>query len=364
MSIEEQDFSARSSPPPLITPTMASPNPQIFPSSLELASTIVSPGFDENSSSNNNINVDTVQIGAETGPEFERDHRSSSLSDIEDRPIAGSAAQSHFKSSPLPEEDDTEAETERLEESPQKLRKHQNVVFSATVNSSGAIVAAGYHRSNGTAEVFELDAATVKKAPDTKNNGPEDEALDQTSEISSLEDSAEENSRSVSPTSVSGRKRKRSGHGTVMESDGFKVTSLKRAAVGLESNIANDNVRLEPPELAPPTMKDRKLEDRVDGDDELSAEGEEEPNSLLLPVTYTRKKASRSGKKKGENGLENGGSRLVSPGLEDVDANDANDAEESAAEDVEMEDILPGMEAEAAMRNEEEGMLFLVPPTT
>lgn len=360
MSTEEQDLTSRTSPPTSMTPTMASQNPQTFPPSLETANTVVPPRVHENSPSNTNVNADTVQIGAE----FERVDWSSSLSDIEDRATAESTAQSHFKSSPPPEEDDTEAETDRLEESPQKLRKHHNVVFSAVDNSSGAIVAAGYQRSNGSAEAFELEAATVKKASHIEINGPEDEAMDQTSEISSLEDSAEEKSRPASPTSVSGRKRKRSGHGTVVESDSFKVTSLNRAADGIVSNIASANARLELPELAPPIMKDDTMEDRVDGDDELSAEGGEEPSSLLHPVIYTRKKASRSGKKKGENRLENGGSRPVSPELEDVDANDANDAEESAAEEVEMEDILPGMEAGAAMRNEEEGMLFLVPHTT
>ncbi|MCJ1246155.1 hypothetical protein MMC30_003360 [Trapelia coarctata] len=354
MPTGEQDVAATSSTPPSLKPTTAAPSPHILPSSLEAASTAIPPSFDESGQSSNDTNAETVQIGPEPPPESDRDDRSSSLSDIEDRPIAGGPSRSQLRSSPPPEEDDTEAETERLEESPHKLRKHQNVVFSATNNSSGETVATGSYISNGTAEVFALEAVTVKQVPDGGNDGPEDEAMDQISDISSLEDSAEENSRSVSPTSVSGRKRKRLSHGTLVESDSFKVNSLKRAAVGLVSSIANDSVRLELPELTP-VMKEETMEDRVDREDELSAEGGDEPNSLLAPIIYTRKKTNRSGKRSGGiHGLGASGSRGVSPGMEDVDANDTNDAEESAAEDVEMEDVIPGMEAEAAMRNEEE----------
>lgn len=58
-----------------------------------------------------------------------RDNRSSSLSEIGDR-----ADQEHVDSITYVECDanDTEAETERLEDSPQKQRKHQNIVLTAT----------------------------------------------------------------------------------------------------------------------------------------------------------------------------------------------------------------------------------------
>ena len=358
MPTEERDVTARSSTHPSLKPTMAAPSPQVLPSSLETANITTSPSFAEKSQSNNNVNVEAVQPGHEAGPEADRDDRSSSLSDIEDRPIAEGPSQSQLRSSSPPEDVDTEAETERLEESPHKLRKHQNVVFSATNNSSGETMAAGSQRSKGTTEAFAMDVVTVRQIPDDNNDGLEDEVMDQISDISSLEASAEENSRSVSPASVSGRKRKRLRHGIRVESDSFKVNPLKRAAVGLVSNIGNNHVRLELPELAP-IMKEETMDDRGDGEDELSAEGGDEPNSLLHPVTYIMKKSNRAGKRGGESELEASGSRDVSPGLEDVDANDANDAEESAVEDVEMEDIIPGMEAEAAMRNDEEGMLFL-----
>jgi len=358
MPTEEQDVTARSSPLPSLKSTMAAPNPQIFSSSLETASTATPPIFDENGLSSNDVAVEPVHIDPETGPESDGDDRSSSLSDIEDRPFVEGPMQVQLRSSPPPEEDDTEAETERLEESPHKLRKHQNVIFSATNNSSEETVAAGSQRSNRTTEAFALDIATLKQVPDVDNDGPEEEAMDPMSDISSLEDSADGNSRSVSPTSVSGRKRKRSSHDTPVESEGLKVNSLKGAAVDLVSNIANDNVRLEIPDLSP-ILKEEIIEDRVDGEDGLSAEGGDEPNSLLHPIIYTRKKSNCSGKRSGENELEASGSMGVSPGLEDADANDVNDAEESAAEDVEMEDVIPGMEAEAAMRNEEEGTFFL-----
>ena len=53
------------------------------------------------------------------------DDRSSSLSDIEDRVMADVAENNPEEQSGISEDDDTEAETERLEDSPQKDRKQR-----------------------------------------------------------------------------------------------------------------------------------------------------------------------------------------------------------------------------------------------
>lgn len=64
------------------------------------------------------------------------DDQSSSLSDIDDGPDED--ADDHVPSlGEVPAQDDSEAETERLENSPQKLAKHKNVVLGATLREPG-----------------------------------------------------------------------------------------------------------------------------------------------------------------------------------------------------------------------------------
>lgn len=58
----------------------------------------------------------------------EGDNRSSSLSDIGERAEHDEAGNG---SHDISDANDTEAETERLEDTPQKLRKHQNVVLTS-----------------------------------------------------------------------------------------------------------------------------------------------------------------------------------------------------------------------------------------
>lgn len=64
----------------------------------------------------------------------EADNRSSSLSEIEDRGLTERLDSAAFANGS--EEEDTEAETERLEESPQKIRSEQNVVLSAAAHTT------------------------------------------------------------------------------------------------------------------------------------------------------------------------------------------------------------------------------------
>ena len=62
----------------------------------------------------------------------EADDRSSSLSEIEDRGVTERIDVA--PSANVSDGGDTEAETERLEESPQKTRSQQNVVLTATAD--------------------------------------------------------------------------------------------------------------------------------------------------------------------------------------------------------------------------------------
>ena len=284
--------------------------------------------------------------------ESDKDDRSSSLSDIEDRPATERTAIPHMKSSPPPEEDDTEAETERLEESPQKLRKQQNVLLSATAGIVEGQKDSETQNSNTEAEPS-LFALAVEQAPESTQTGAEEDGMDQTSDITSLEDTVEGTSRQVSPTSITGKKRKRSSHGTLGESDDAIVRSLKRAAVDLVNNLANEPGGFGIVNTVP-VVEDEFMEDRVSDDEELSLDGEEEANDLLRPTSYTSKKNKGYHKTHRDTAPNGTNSIVVSPGIGDVDVNDANDAEESIVEDADMDDAIPGIEADAAIRNEEE----------
>ena len=142
----------------------------------------------------------------------EGDDRSSSLSEIEDR--LGNEELGFGQSKPTEESDvnDTEAETERLENSPQKLRKHQSVVLTASndiYNDSTSVLTDGIPvienmKSSQPASVLmngDNSVGVVKVDVD---------GMDLVSEMSSLDDSSEEPTRSVSPLQVSKQKRKRS----------------------------------------------------------------------------------------------------------------------------------------------------------
>lgn len=284
----------------------------------------------------------------------DQDDRSSSLSDIEERPVANGLEKVTMKSSPPLEDYDTEAETERLEESPNKMRKQQNVVLSASAQPSGTTLCVS---DGNLGENTELRTVAAVLAHKNTHRDLEDDAMDQTSDISSLEDTADDTSRPNSPAGTSGKKRKRSSQGTSAESDTSGLRSHKRAAIGLHDATLNQQVRLEVPELAL-DINDDTMPDHISEDGELSVDGEEAPNDFLQPTLHKHKKNSRFGTRIAQNGLLSRSSRSVSPGIDDADAIESNEAEESVGEDADIEDLVPGMEPETVARNEEDGTHF------
>ena len=158
----------------------------------------------------------------------EQDDRSSSLSDLEDRPVTEGTDVPPDKSTQVSEEEDTEAETERLGESPDKTRKHKKVLLNAndvasTATSTPTKTIDGVATGTNFPQSLEVEA---------REDLPSD-PIDQTSPISSLEESAEEASGADSPTSTSSRKRKRID-------DVVTDKSLKQAAMQLLANQVGD----------------------------------------------------------------------------------------------------------------------------
>jgi hypothetical protein len=281
----------------------------------------------------------------------DQDDRSSSLSDIEERPTTNGIEKDNMRSSPPLEDYDTEAETERLEESPNKMRKQQTIVLSASAQPSGITLCS---KDENLSENTELITGAAVMGQKNARRDLEDDAMDQTSDISSLEDTADDTSRPTSPAGTSGKKRKRSSQGTSAESDTSGLRSHKRAAIGLHDATLNQQVRLEVPELAP-AIDDDAMRDHISEDGELSADGEEAPNDFLHPTLHKSKKNHRFGTRTGQDGLLSRSSRSVSPNIDDADAIESNEAEESVGEDADIEDLVPGMEPETAARNEEDG---------
>ena len=215
----------------------------------------------------------------------DQDDRSSSLSDLEERPaIEGDECNHDKSSSASEEEEDTEAETERLEESPHKIRK-QKIVHLGVVNN----LFNGDSPSTGLGEpTLPGDGTSVDKfgKPDLAYSS---DVPDATSEISSLEDSAAEGSPPDSPTSGSSKKRKRTEDTT--------AKSLKKVAIQLANHVAdsmgghgsesttlaatslNGEHQVEEAEATDGEAEESAVEDQVD-DDNTIAEAMDNINNI------------------------------------------------------------------------------------
>ncbi|KAL9128806.1 MAG: hypothetical protein Q9217_002587 [Psora testacea] len=166
--------------------------------------------------------------------------RSSSLSDIGDHAVNEGLERVVHANDDI-EANDTEAETERLENTPLKRRKHQNVVLTAQnrVHSSGT--------SPLRATLHSMDYSG------TGAWLPHDE-LQQTSDISSLEDSSEGEAQHISTTSPPRKRKRTSLENASMSSqsppDGNKSPSAsslspsvtsKAAEATIEESLQDDN---------------------------------------------------------------------------------------------------------------------------
>ena len=247
--------------------------------------------------------------GPSNAPLSEPDDRSSGLSDIDDRPATEGTDGALERSSQLSEDEDTEAETERLEESPDKLRKHKQVLLSATGLASDRL-------STPTKKLDEL-APGDDLVPGIDIEVREDLNSDQlypTSPMSSLEESADERSREETPTSSSSRKRKRG-------EDDVADKSLKQAALQLLANQVGDEAAEEAKGSAEFVITSAEGRRTVGNGEMFEDQDEESPQDQ--PEEQ--------------------------PEEEEVEQ---EDAAESNEEDVDMEDA--GVEADTSARNEEE----------
>ncbi|KAI9819579.1 MAG: hypothetical protein M1827_007029 [Pycnora praestabilis] len=156
-------------------------------------------------------------IPVSTGDRLDTDdNRSSSLSDIDDIPDVNDAVADHMKTHTACMENESEAETERLEHSPQNVRKNKNVVLveeDASIDRTPSKVAQemGLHKVEkgllAVPDVVEEDKGLITDLSGSIGD------VDPTSAATSI-DSPTEAFKITSPPDLAGRKRKRKSQET------------------------------------------------------------------------------------------------------------------------------------------------------
>lgn len=289
--------------------------------------------------------------GIEDGEKLqaEEDDRSSSLSDLGDR--AGITHSSRAGS----EANDTEAETERLEDSPQKQRRHQDVVLTST---NGAY---GDHQNQPVAHTSPAnidspgqsyaESASLEMADRDPGLGSEGDRLEQISDISSLEDSAEESAKDPSPTPSVSTKRKRSRFEDESASDQDTMREPSTKAMKLfDDSVAEASVKLDT-DVASHVLA-VECDMQVIADTAVSPSNEEQPRKPQAIPKQKHKKGKRKGKRAPNN--ESANAENASSGADSTGEQGGNaEAVYSNEEDAQMENMAEGVEAENPVKMEE-----------
>ena len=294
--------------------------------------------------SNADATSTTALADIEHVSEMDHDDRSSSLSDVEDRPTAVTNEKRIGNSSPMSDEAayDTEAETERLEESPHKGRKQLNITLSVSNKATTEDV--------GQTHTVTAESSRSKEiaVPVGSHGKDHDDNFDQTSDITSLGDSdGGGESRAISSTTFAGKKRKRSDqeHSENPTDDSPKAS--KRVAT-LVSRMVSGEGDVEETELTIREDEAKDVEDLPE-DGDLSDLGDEDAGNFLHPINYTSRRADGTEKMTEELGTNGLVSRDISPGAED------NLAEVRTIEgDADVDEPGGDADIEVTTRNEEE----------
>jgi hypothetical protein len=315
----------------------------LSPSSADLASGTEDAASTLSAMPNMQLLAEAAQMNQENSEDDQEeqdadDDRSSTLSEIEGRLMTdgmdnqeGQSEEEDLDQEEDEEEDgedegeeDTEAETERLEESPHKLRKQKNVLLALSDQHPDRVGEVGVVAANGDANLPMLSKTSVLVEPGADAPGIVEERIDQASDVSSRSASVGTASRSVSPASLVGRKRKRS---MAEESDdealaaskprkrAFSGPSYPRAQLGVAKDIKVREGHPNSNGLVDDQEDDIEASDD-ESEDSASEEPEEEPK--------------------------------------DIDKEEQRDASESHVEDGDADEQAPEADAEALVRTEEE----------
>lgn len=309
---------------------------------------------------NRTESVEGVKIDDKTM--IDEDDRSSSLSDLGDGGANEDLDDAHRGSMNDSDANDTEAETERLEESPQKLRKHKRVVLSLSANagdigSSPPAMQGPIHETEITHQSY-IAHDNVAVLPQVLGPGVANGDIDQVSDISSLEGSPEELSKVASPPTITSKKRKRPSPPPLDDREPRPISSIlssqkRRSGSNLAEQSANNTE--ETPRASPADDDDgNALVDTT----ALSDAGEDQGVTRQLVPSKAQK--SKRGKRKGKKVKEDEiGKRLLSKGAlevaEDViEEPNGTDGAYNHEEAVDLDDVHDDAEAEVIAKNEEE----------
>jgi hypothetical protein len=260
------------------------------------------------------------------------DGRSSSLSEIDD---VSDDEPSDFEDSPKPEkqlENDSEAETERIEDSPHNIRK-RDIVLSAGGTGSAGPSPSKLHQSTTLDDVDDdehlVDDSPSKPRRPSNNNATDDENAD-------LDDVE-------LPDSI-GKKRKRVEAGDETGTELGEDEPLKKRRSSIKSDLS-DPIDDDTP-LSPEPMMDEETVSMMD--DELPVDDTAESE---IPAVPSKAKRGKKGKRKGrkaqyrDDDIDTGG---ADAGLEEAADDNLGEVEEPTEPVDEVDD------AEAAARIEEE----------
>ena len=286
----------------------------------------------------------------------DEDDGSSSLSELGDR------AGIEHSSRAVSEVNDTEAETERLEESPYKQRRRQDVVLTSANGTYGD------HQNQSVNRVLPEELASPGRyctdsflpAMADRALGPsKGKGLEQTSDISSLEDSGEESGKDLSSMLSVPIKRKRSSFEADSGSDHSTMRELSTKAMKLSDSIAaGASAELDADITSDVLSVHRDLQDVADT--AMSPSNEEQPRKPQVLPKQKQKKGKRKGKRIPSGELanaENAGSGAESP----LEHGGNAEAMYSNEEDGQVENMAESVEAENPAKVEERKQVHRLP---
>ncbi|KAI9872610.1 MAG: hypothetical protein M1830_001418, partial [Pleopsidium flavum] len=238
----------------------------------------------------------------------ERDDRSSSLSDIDDGADQEEPAGNSLVPGQALAENDSEAETERLENSPLKLRKHKNVVLSSNLQGHEQSLSNLTQRSDDEQRGYPEEESLMEEIVD------ESAAMSGTSRSigdvgpsttpTTLLDSFRGAIMAPSPPEVAGKKRKRTSPRSRDIPEGIEnreMTSTQNGAIKVE---LNGNSALNQPTLSDRDIEEsqREVDDATASEVELEQTDDEgkagdNERDKVLP---TKVKKGKTGKRKGK----------------------------------------------------------------
>ncbi|KAI9681163.1 MAG: hypothetical protein M1817_002445 [Caeruleum heppii] len=276
----------------------------------------------------------------------EEDERSSSLSEIEDETVDDEAELDQPKGPTTATVNDSEAETERLEQSPQKFRKQRNVVLSA--ENKTAYEKTMTKLSHSAKAEPRINGVTEQTA---EGQDASDGVAHQHTADADVESAAEPRERLSPAGSLAPRKRKRKGPTSRSASAENESGEPARKRTGsIKSDPISDDylpISLEDKRDTGTLEKDQEMRDDADDDEEGS------------PSKCDRDMATRA-VDGGSRGKAQNGDRVNDLDL-DVDSNDQDkaDGHEDEGNEAEVEDRADAEDegvgdVEAAARDGEE----------